>query len=85
MPVYTFENTKGKQYDITMPSSNLDQYLKDHPNHRQVFRMNIVDPVGAGITRPPEEFLTGVVGKAARMPGANKNALYKRWHPKREI
>jgi hypothetical protein len=87
MPIYSFENPEtGEAYDLTMSYDDLDQYLKDHPEVHQVFRMNIVDPVGIGITKPPTDFIKNVVGKVkAAAPGSRTEALEKRWSIPKEI
>jgi len=87
MPVYSFENPEtGEQYDLTMSYDDLEQYLKDHPEVHQTFRMNIADSVTIGITKPPSDFLKNVVGKVkAAAPGAHAPALEKRWHIPKEI
>ena len=87
MPVYTFENPQtGEQYDLTMSFDDLEQYLKNHPEVHQVFRMNLVDPVGIGITKPPSDFTKYIVGKVKEAaPGAHQPALEKRWHIPKEI
>lgn len=86
-PVYTFENTNtGEEYDLTMSYNELDQYLKDNPHLNQVFRMNIVDPVGIGVTKPPSDFTKYVIGKVKETaPGAHTPALEKRWTIPREV
>jgi hypothetical protein len=62
------------------------KFIVDNPHVNQVFRMNIVDPVGAGITKPPSDFSKYVLGKVkATAPGVNKAAIEKRWQIPREI
>lgn len=86
MPVYSFENPEtGEQYDLTMSYDDLEQYLKDHPEVHQTFRMNLVDPVGVGISKPPSDFMKNVIGRIKdNAPGASKEALEKRWSVPRE-
>ena len=86
MPVYSFENPEtGEAYDLTMSYSELDQYLKDHPEVHQVFRMNLVDPVGIGISKPPSDFSKYVLGKVKHVPGADTSTIEKRWSIPKEV
>lgn len=87
MPVYSFENTKtGEEYELTMSYDDLENYLKEHPEVNQTFRMNLVDPVGIGVTKPPADFQKYVLGKVkAAAPGANSNVMEKRWQIAKEI
>lgn len=86
MPTYSFiDPASGEEYSIEMKWQDLDQYKLDNPDHQQVFKMNIGDPVGLGITRPPSDFSKYVMGKVAQMPGANKSAIERRWPIKKEV
>jgi hypothetical protein len=87
MPVYTFENNKtNEEFDLTLSYEEMLKFIEDNPHVNQVFRMNIVDPVGAGITKPPSDFSKYVLGKVkATAPGVNKAAIEKRWQIPREI
>lgn len=87
MPRYSFENkTTGEEYEIDMPYSELEKYLAENENVQQTFRMNIVDPVGIGVTKPPADFQKYVLGRVKEAaPGASKKALEKRWHIPKEI
>jgi hypothetical protein len=87
MPVYSFENPKtGDEYELTMSYNELEAYLKEHPEVNQTFRMNLVDPVGIGVTKPPADFQKYVLGKVkASAPGANKDIFEKRWQIAKEI
>jgi len=63
MPVYSFENPKtGDEYELTMSYDELETYLKEHPEVNQTFRMNLVDPVGIGVTKPPVDFQKHIIG-----------------------
>lgn len=85
MPVYSFENTDtGEEYSLTMSYDELQSYLESNPKINQVFRMNIVDPVGIGVSKPPSDFLKGIVGKAKTIAGSKNDALEKRWSVPRE-
>jgi hypothetical protein len=87
MPVYTFENNKtNEEFDLTLSYEEMLKFIVDNPHVNQVFRMNIVDPVGAGITKPPSDFSKYVLGKVkATAPGVNKAAIEKRWQIPKEI
>lgn len=86
MPIYSFIDKKSQEeYEITMSYDELEVYLKDNPNVNQSFRMNIVDPVGAGITKPPADFQKYVLGKIkASNPHADAVAS-RRWSIPKEI
>lgn len=85
MPVYSFANKQtGEEYELTLTYNEMIQYLEDHPEVNQTFRMNLVDPVGIGISKPPSDFLKNVIGKVKQVPGAHNPALEKRWTIPRE-
>ena len=86
MPKYTFLDKKTKKrIDMDMPYSELEKFLNHNPNMEQVFRMNLVDPVGIGVSKPPVDFMKHVIGKVKTVPGADKDKLEKRWVIPREI
>lgn len=86
MPVYTFERKDtGEQYDLTMSYDDMIQYLKENTDVYQIFKMNLVDPVGIGVSKPPSDFQRHVLGKIkAANPQADAIAS-KRWGIPREI
>jgi NH3-dependent NAD+ synthetase len=85
MPIYSFEHKEtGEEYELEMSYDDLDQYLKDNPHVFQTFRMNLVDPVGIGITKPPSDFQKHVLSRVKQVPGADKNKIEKRWSIPRE-
>jgi hypothetical protein len=48
--------------------------------------MNVVDPVGIGVTKPPADFQKHVLGRIKEaVPGTSKKAIEKRWHIPKEI
>ena len=81
----TYENIEtGEQHDEFLKFSEHEEYLVAHPELRQVFgKMNVVDPTGIGVTRPPTEFLKNVIGKV-KAANPNTTALEKRWNIPRE-
>lgn len=87
MPTYSFHDTEtDEEFEIQMSYEELKQFLVDNPKVNQSFRMNIVDPVGIGITKPPADFQKYVLGRIKEtVPGAQKHVMEKRWHIKKEI
>lgn len=83
--IYSFINTETEEeFELEMTYDQLKAFLEFNPRFNQTFRMNIVDPVGAGITKPPSDFQKYVLGKVAAAPGAESNAINRRWGHKRE-
>jgi len=86
MPIYSFANKNtGEEYELTMKYEELEIYLKEHPEVDQTFRMNLVDPVGIGVTKPPSDFSKYVLGKVKQVPGAHNPAIEKRWTIPKEL
>lgn len=86
MPVYTFTNIKtNEEYDLTMSYDELQEYLASNPKVNQIFQMNIVDPAGIGVSRPPADFTKYVLGKVKNVPGADHSKLEKRWTIPKEL
>ena len=87
MPVYSFNDTEtDEEFELQMSYDELKQFLVDNPKVNQTFRMNLVDPVGIGITKPPSDFQKYVLGRVKEaVPGAEKNKLEKRWHIPKEV
>jgi hypothetical protein len=86
MPVYTFEDIETQeQFDLVMSYDELEEFLKNNKQVNQVFKMNIVDPAGIGVSRPPADFQKYVLGKVKQMPGADKGQFEKRWSIPKEI
>ena len=85
--IYSFIDTETEEeFEVEMPYDELKAFLEANPKLNQTFRMNIVDPVGAGISKPPSDFQKYILGKVKeKAPGANKAALEKRWHIPREV
>lgn len=85
MPVYSFEDTEtNEEFELQMSYDELKEFLASNPKVNQTFRMNVVDPMGIGITKPPSDFQKYVLGKVANAPGAQSNAINRRWGHKRE-
>ena len=86
MPVYSFAiKETGEEYEMTLTYDEMVKYLEDHPEVYQTFRMNLVDPVGIGVTKPPADFMKHVIGKVKYAPGAHNPAIEKRWTIPKEI
>ena len=57
MPIYSFKiKDTGEEYEMTLSYDEMIKHLEDNPEVNQTFRMNLVDPVGIGITKPPSDF-----------------------------
>lgn len=58
MANYTFYNTKTKkEFDISMPISELDTYKQNNPHLQQVLStLNIADPTRLGLMKPDSGF-----------------------------
>ena len=87
MAIYSFEDKEtGEEFTLSMSNAEREQFLKDNPNVQQILtRMNIGDPVGLGVTRPPEDFQKYVVSKALEQPGAHRPAVERRWNLAKEV
>lgn len=86
MAVYTFRNKKtGEEYDITMPMSEIVEFEKKNIHLERIYsKMNIVDPVGIGITRPPSDFSKYVLGKV-KAANPHTEIGNRRWDIKKEV
>jgi hypothetical protein len=68
-----------------MSYDDLEQYLQNNTEVNQTFRMNLVDPVGIGVTKPPVDFQKHVLGRIkSSVPNAEAVAN-KRWDIPREV
>ena len=86
MPVYSFAiKETGEEYEMTLTYDEMVKYLEDHPEVYQTFRMNLVDPVGIGVSKPPADFMKHVIGKVKYVSGAHNPAIEKRWHIPKEV
>lgn len=86
MPTYTYLNkTTNERLDVVMSMSEMEKYETNNPHMERCYdQMNIVDPVGIGVSKPPSDFSKYVLGKVAKVPGAQKSQLEKRWPLARE-
>lgn len=86
MPSYTFRNTKTEEvFTESMKIAEMEDYLQKNPHIVHVFgQINVVDPIGIGVKRPPEDFQKGILGKIKEIPGIEKSTIEKRWNISRE-
>lgn len=83
---YSFEDKETQeQFELDMSYDELLLFLENNKDVHQIFRMNVVDPVGIGISKPPSDFQKYVLGKVKQMPGAQKDVIEKRWQIAKEI
>lgn len=68
-----------------MTIAELDDYKKNNPNMEQVLStMNIVDPVGIGVKKPPSDFTKHVLGRIKKNNPLG-GAIERRWNIPREF
>ena len=86
MAIYTFKEKKtGKVYDITMPMSEIQSFEQKNTHLERVYtKMNVVDPVSIGVTRPPEDFSKYVLGKV-KAANPHTDVGKGRWDIKKEV
>jgi hypothetical protein len=84
MPHYTFEKD-SEQYDMELTYDEMLKYLEENPDVSQVFRMNLVDPVGIGVSKPPSEFQKHVLGKIKAANPHSEAVASKRWSIPKEL
>ena len=87
MPTYTFRNkTTGEVHNDFMSIAKMEEYLKENPDIVQVLTtLNLVDPVGIGVSKPPADFQKYVLGRVKEVAGAHNPAIEKRWSIAREF
>lgn len=87
MPTYTFMNKKTKKEEtLIMTMAEHEEYIKNNPHMSQVFnKMNIVDPAGIGVSKPPVDFQKFVLGKVKAANPHSDAVASKRWDIPREI
>ena len=80
MPIYTFENIKtGKEYTEQMSMTQLDEYLANNKDVRQIFTtLNIVGGV-SGLTHKPDSGWNDTLQKIAeKHPGSPLAEKYRK-------
>ena len=84
-PVYSFEdNETGEEFELQMSYDEMKQFLVDNPQVHQTFRMNLADPVGLGVTKPPSDFSKYVLGRIKETHPHGK-ALERRYTIPKEV
>lgn len=59
MPIYSMKNLETQEeFEINLKYSDLEQYLKDNPDIKQIFTKfpGMVDPVRIGVRKTDEGF-----------------------------
>ena len=86
MPSYTYQNTEtGEVFDLSMSIAEMEKYETDNPKHERIYnKLNVVDPAGIGVSKPPSDFSKYVLGK---VKAANPHTVVgqRRWDVKKEI
>lgn len=84
MPVYSyFDPKKKEQFDVTMTTDEMIQYEKDNPKLERIYKMNVVDSVRIGVTKPPADFSKHVLGKIKN--AHPRGSVEKRWSIPKEL
>ena len=86
MPSYSYHDTKkNEDVTLTMSISEMEDFEKNNPHMQRIYNnMNIVDPAGIGVSKPPADFSKHVLGriKAKNPHSTIGNA---RWSVPKEI
>lgn len=86
MPIYSFcDKETEEEFELTMTYEEMIQFLENNPQLYQTFRMNVVDPVGIGITKPPSDFQKFVLGRVKDSVPQTDAVASKRWTIPKEI
>lgn len=86
MPTYSYYNTKTKEeIDIVMSMSEVDAYEAKNTHMQRVYnKVNIVDPAGIGVSKPPADFQKYVLGKV-QSANPHTNIGNRRWSIPKEV
>lgn len=66
MPNYTYRNIEtGQILDLSMSISEMEEFEKRYAKtHERIFHsVNVVDPAGIGVSKPPADFSKHVLGR----------------------
>ena len=65
MPSYTYHDTKkNEDATLSMSMSEMEKFEKNNPHMQRIYNiMNIVDPAGIGVSKPPTDFSKHVLGR----------------------
>lgn len=87
MPTYTFYNTKTKtEYTEFMSIAAMEELLATNKNLTlKPSAPFIADSVRIGVTKPPADFMKGVIGRIKDKHGKGAGALERRYHIPKEI
>lgn len=87
MPNYTYRNIEtGKIEELSMSISEMEEFEQRHSNRleRVYSTVNVVDPAGIGVAKPPADFSKHVLGRIKA--GHHKSEIGNgRWKVPREI
>ena len=85
MPTYSYMNKKTQERsEIVMSISEMEEYENNNPHMQRIYeQMNIVDPTGIGVLRPPADFQKYVLGRIKHKHP--KGSVEKRWNIPKEI
>jgi hypothetical protein len=62
--IYSFIDTETEEeFELEMTYEQLKTFLEANPRFNQTFKMNVVDPIRMGVTKPPSDFSKYVLGK----------------------
>ena len=86
MPNYSYRNkSTNEEFTVSMSITEMEKYEASNPDLERVYAgMNIVDPVGIGVTRPPSDFSKYVLGKV-KAANPHTNIGNRRWSVAKEI
>jgi hypothetical protein len=86
MPSYTYRNKDtDEEFTVSMSISEMEKYEAVNPQLERLYgAVGIVDPVGIGVTRPPEDFAKFVLGKV-KAANPHTNIGKRRWDIPKEI
>lgn len=85
--IYSFiDQETEEEFELEMTYDQLQAFLKANPQLNQTFRMNIGDPIRMGVQKPDAAFQKYVLGRVKEAaPGANKDAIERRYQIPKEI
>lgn len=87
MPRYTYRNkVTDEEITVQLTMKEHETYLDDKPDWVQMITsMNVVDPVGIGVSKPPQDFQRYVLGKVKAANPHSDAVASKRWDIPKEI
>lgn len=65
MPSYSYrDKNTNEEFTVSMSMAEMEKYETDNPHLERVYNtVNIVDPAGIGVSKPPSDFSKHVLGK----------------------